>query len=391
MIFEFVIVYQWEQGVNIRGVLSERIGGVLADNFNEFDFDAIDQIVRVNFERRPLRVNGTTIPAVDRVVLGFTLDLPDGTTSTRTVVDQFVDALRAAPIEHVAKFEDPLLRQELSRYAEEISALEMKLRRVLSVIYLHACCDRPYELLRDEREKPMNPVAADQMRNVAENEFYGLTFGQYVNLNQRPDMARLPLLVGLIRDNETYEALRTELVRRSVQDEDDAVFIAGLRERMEAIEAMRNCVAHNRRPSKRIRGNYVTALPELMGTPEGEGTLDKLLNRWSMAWEYEQSNTEMVWDAEARRAVEQAMESAEWNEEAKTITFSDLDEPRRFKTVSNRDELEDYLREAASAAFYVNAPWEGGEPAFKCDEDGVVEGVLSGYEDQLNSFFAESS
>ena len=36
------------------------------------------------------------------------------------------------------KFEDPLLRAELTERASEIFSLEMKLRRVLSLIYLQA-------------------------------------------------------------------------------------------------------------------------------------------------------------------------------------------------------------------------------------------------------------
>ncbi len=384
MIFEFVIVYQGEEGTPIRDVLTERISRVLSDNLNEFDFYAIERMVRVNYERRPPLVDGEIPPSGQLAVSGFTLELPDETASARTVIDDFVDALRAAPIEHVVKFEDPLLRRELAQRAEELFVLEMKLRRVLSVIYVHAYRDQLYDLLREETVKPMNPAPEEHMQDVAENEFFFLTFGQYVGLNHRPDMTKLPFLVDLIRNNETYEALRTELERLPVEDEDDAVFLASLKERMDPIEAMRNCVAHNRRPSKRATDNYLNARPQV------EQDLDDLLTRWSQAWQDEMDDGEMPWDTAARMAVEQAMESAEWDEEAKTIILADADEPRMSMTVSSREELENCLRDVADAAFYVNVPWEDGESVFECYEDGVVEDVLSEYEDQLAAFFAEA-
>ncbi|MDR3158404.1 MAG: hypothetical protein LBU11_05210 [Zoogloeaceae bacterium] len=36
-------------------------------------------------------------------------------------------------------------------------------------------------------------------------------------------------------------------------------FISSLTENMDAIEKMRNAVAHNRRPSKEVKGNYEKA------------------------------------------------------------------------------------------------------------------------------------
>ena len=100
-----------------------------------------------------------------------------------------------------------------------------------------------------------------------------MTFGQYVSLNQRPEF-KLPALLFAIRDADTYDAFRAELDRSPIKQEDDAVLVAGLRERMEAIESMRNCVAHNRRPTRGVIENYDTARPEL------DRMLDEYLARW---------------------------------------------------------------------------------------------------------------
>lgn len=381
MIFEFVVVYRREEGMSIHDILTDRIGRVLADNLNEVDSNTLRRIIGISFERNISQSNGEAVSPEHQILLSFTIDLPDETESIRTVVDEFADELQTSPIEHVVKFEDPLLHQELAQYAQEIFALEMKLRRVLSVIYLSAYQGNdPYDLLREEAARPMakeQPTPA-QMQAAIENQFFHLTFSQYVGLNRRPDITKVPSLVELIRVKETYEALRSELERVPVGDEDDAVFIAGLKERMEAIEAMRNCVAHNRRPSKRIVDNYVNVLPEL------EMSLDDIISQWSQVVE-----DEMFWDTEARKAVEQAMESASWEDENRKVIFNDSDDHRSSKVVSSREELESYLGELARSAFYANAPHDEEGFVFECDEDAVVHGVLSNYEDRLASFFGE--
>ena len=287
MTFEGVIVYQREEGIRIHTILLERLREVLTDNLNEFDDDATARMLLLNFERSAEPVTDEASVTRRRTVLGFTLELPDETASARMVIDEFADALLAVPVEHVVKFEDPLLRQELAQRAEELFALEMKLRRVLSVIYLQAYRDKPYDLLRDETTKPMNPPQEAQMQAAAENEFFFLTFSQYVGLNQRPGVRQLPALVELIRSNDTYEALRRELERQPVEDEDDAVFLAGLRARMNAIEAMRNCVAHNRRPAPTVTENYLNTRPQV------EDALDQFLARWALVWQDEIDDGEM--------------------------------------------------------------------------------------------------
>jgi hypothetical protein len=257
MIFEFIIVHQHHEDGNILSILCEHLREALEANLNDVEDDALARMVQINFHR-PLPV---LADGVLRAMLGFSLELTEETASIREVVDEFSDALMADPIEHTVKFEDPLLRAELATRAEEIFTLEMKLRRVLSIIYHNAYPDAdPYDLLREETVQPMASAKPqkEQMKVAAENQFFHLTFGQYVNLNQRPAIKDL---VTLIRNEDTYEAFRAILLRQPIEREDDASFVAGLKERMDSIEKMRNAVAHNRRPSKTATNDYLTALP----------------------------------------------------------------------------------------------------------------------------------
>lgn len=257
MIFEFIIVHQPHEDEPILDILCQRLRDALEANLNDVEETELSRMVRINFQR-PLPVN---VDASPRALLGFSLELTEETDSIRDVVDGYADALMGEPIQHAVKCEDPLLRAELALRAEELFALEMKLRRVLSIIYHHAYpVADPYDLLREESVRPTTnqKPQMEQMKAAAENQFFHLTLGQYVGLNQRPAIKDL---VALIRNEDTYEAFRAELLRQPIEQEDDASFLAGLKERMDSIEKMRNCVAHNRRPSKEATNDYLNAFP----------------------------------------------------------------------------------------------------------------------------------
>lgn len=284
MIFEFLIVYKHAHGIDIIDLIRDCLGKVLEDNLNEFDDESVAHMMMPRLERRA--VVGADDESSLRVLFGFALDLPAETAAPRLVVDEFADALNTVPVVHLVKFDDPLIRADLARWADEIYDLEMKLRRVLTFVYLHAYQDGdPYELLHEESEQPIKSarLKAEEMRTRAENQFFHLTFGQYVNLNRRPEF-KLPYLLALVRDKEAYDGLREELARAPVEDEDDAVLLAGLKERMDAIEAMRNCCAHSRRPSKKVEENYINASPLL------HQLLDGYLARWEWQEPVEANN-----------------------------------------------------------------------------------------------------
>jgi hypothetical protein len=282
MIFEILLTYRHTDGTDIQQHLSDVLGKVLEDNYVEFDATEVGDFLNVRHARLGAEHVEGEQEAGRHILLGIELALPGELDSgtERILVDEFVGLLfETPPVLHLVKFEDPLLREDLAVFANEIFLLEMKLRRVLTLIYLHAHqSSGPYDLLRDEatqitaKEKP----SGDQMKAVAENQFFHLTFGQYVGLNTRSEIKQVSTLLDIIRASSDYDAFRTEISRLPIEQEDDAVLLAGLRERMNAIEAMRNCVAHNRRPTRRMVENYTNARPLL------DHLLDGYLARWEM-------------------------------------------------------------------------------------------------------------
>ena len=247
-------------------MLRESLGRALEDNQNDFEDGDIPDMIQLRFQREGEESTEEGHGTCRHVLIDFALELPDETEQMREVVEAFAKSLaETPPIFHVVKFEDPLLKAELADRASEIFSLEMKLRRILSIIYLQAYQDeKPFDLLRDESEQPLSKreLTEQQMQAAIENQFFHLTFGQYTNLNQRPSLKQADLL-AVIRDSESYEALHGKLLKVPVEHERDAEFLATLKSLMNPIEGMRNSVAHNRRPSKKIAQNYPSARTQL--------------------------------------------------------------------------------------------------------------------------------
>lgn len=383
MTFEFTIVYQHEDGSDIREILHERLHGVLEDSLNEFNHETTSRMLRVNFERNDSPITDAQGVTRTRTVLVFSVQLPDETASLRTVVDEFADALDAAPIEHAVKFEDPLLHGELAQRAEELFALELKLRRVLSVIYLHAYHERPYELLHEERMKPQpenNPPTPADMERAKENEFFHLTFRQYGNLNQRPDITnKAPALLQMMEQTGTHAALLAELARKPIQHSDDAGFLASLRDSTHAIEAMRNCVAHYRRPPQELTRRYLNDLPNV------HRDLDYFLENNRADW-LDALGDDVEEDHRAREVIRLALEDAVWDEAAQTVHLRTPEGDHI--TVHSREELESELRSLASDVWHGHAMRIDGEYVGICDDATWVAEMLEDYEEQMERVFA---
>lgn len=280
MSFEFLIAYRHTGDDRIQEVVTDVLAEVMEPDVDGSDRETVRSLIRWRHARAGDATESEDGAISRHMVLAFALELPADDVATERVVGEFTSALcETPPVYHVVKFEDPVLRLELAQRAEEIFALEMKLRRVLTFIYLHAYQNGdPYNLLEDESVQPMakDKPEREQMRAAVENQFFHLTFAQYIGLNKRPPL-QVGHLLSMVRDSASYDAFRDEVSRTPVAYEEDASLLAGLRERMQAVETMRNCVAHNRRPTRGVVQNYDNVRPLL------DSMLDAYLGRWEIA------------------------------------------------------------------------------------------------------------
>lgn len=280
MTFEFLIACRITAEADIKQTLTELLTGILAEKQNSFNEGILADMIRIRHQRLVAGGPDDAATIGNPALVGFTVELPDDTRDAEDVITDFVNALpETPPISHTVKFEDPLLEAYLAERASEIFALEMKLRRVLSLVYLNAYqLEDPLNLLREERrENQPQPIPeSEHMIAVKENQFFHLVFSQYVNLNQRHEPRSVQDLMESIRSSCEYDTFRAKIMQSPIiGDEEDAGFIANLRGIMTQIESMRNCVAHNRRPSRNIRDSY----------PNARDQLDAKLNEYLARWE----------------------------------------------------------------------------------------------------------
>ena len=284
MTFEFLVACRLLPATDTKQMLTELLARVLENNGVDLPEGVIAEMVQLRHER-PGSEGADDDGQMNRhMLIGFSLELPEDIESIQSVIEEFAEALPdTGPVFHAVKFEDPLLKDQLAERATEIFTIEMKLRRVLSLIYLHAYQDDndPFDLLQDEtvqipqKERPR----PEQMEAASENQFFHLLFSQYINLNTRAGPQLLSIL-DFIRNSEQYDALRVEILRNPIEHKKDAEFLTSLKNLMDPIEGMRNCVAHNRRPTRSLIDNY----------PNARRELEERLNEYLTQWEVQRDN-----------------------------------------------------------------------------------------------------
>lgn len=263
MTFEFLIASHGAFDEDIDVLLMVLLSEALEANQYEFDDDDPLEMVQITHVRESDRQYQGADGAAHTLV-GFTVELDDAGLS-KAVIDDFAQSLVGfGPIHHAIRFEDPVLQDELADMGATIFRLEMKLRRVLSFIYLHAYPNGPYNLLQKDRVRTMPANVPEKgMREAMENQFFHLTFSDYIRLN-RLRALDLEGLQEAILESDTLESLKAELLNAPIVHEGDVDLINDLQQLMDPIERMRNCVAHNRRPDTDTREDYAVAHPRLL-------------------------------------------------------------------------------------------------------------------------------
>ena len=180
------------------------------------------------------------------------------------IIKRFAELVREDDrVLHVVKFYDDVLLEQNLSLMREVFAAEMKLRQVISLIYLAARKNDFYNLL--EKDKISLPKTAPKdektYADVCENEFYHLTFGQYAALNNRKEVTNHKDLIEVVAQVGSFDELKARLLDNPINDEKDADLLASLRDLMSRIEEFRNCVAHNRKVTAELSEFYTVSRP----------------------------------------------------------------------------------------------------------------------------------
>ena len=270
MKFEFLITCHLDQGSDTDDIIGI-LDAILQDSsdavsLNEHDF--ADASLFIGCKR------SIDEPSVDgaNTLIGFSVQLAieqtkENTENIENVIREFGYRLyQETWISHVVKFEDAIFEQKLFDIGTEIYAIEMKLRRVLSIIYLKSVRHKhPFDLFSGEKIKlrQRNSMEPRVMRELLENQFFRFQFTEYIQVNQR-QVTQMGELLEIARDSDSFEAFRQTLMNNPISTENDVELLSSLTRIMEPIEKMRNCVAHNRHPTGDEATNYVNARDQLI-------------------------------------------------------------------------------------------------------------------------------
>ena len=204
----------------------------------------------------------------DKYIAGFVLDLEE---DLEEITLEFGKKLQEDEnIYLVTKYNDEGMQVEHKEYAKTIFVLEMRLREVISFIFLDTYKEDYHNLLKEVDVKIQHNTPDTEYYNKHfENEFFFLLFSDYIKLNSVIKLDKLDLMKIIIDSNE-YADLKQKIQSRGIIKEEYNDFLAGIKQYLEPIENIRNCIAHHRSFSSRMVMNY----------DRGYNNLDRKINEF---------------------------------------------------------------------------------------------------------------
>lgn len=268
MICKFLTICdaEFNQAV-IREVLISNLSESLLNDLDEIDEANLENSLEITMFKTVLFMT-TVNETIHHTICCFKLEIPEEVENFQLVIDNFVSLLEADEgFKHILKFYDEHLLKSNLEFIPKLFELEMKLRKAISIIYLSTYWDGYYDLLRDDLtevvKKDNNKPTEEQMKNTQENEFFHLTFNQYVGLNKFKPVSDVRKLLEKLSTSLDFDHFKDNIEKIPVTNVVFQDFIASLNQTLNAIEKLRNCIAHNRTPTKRIIEDferfYVTA------------------------------------------------------------------------------------------------------------------------------------
>lgn len=172
-------------------------------------------------------------------------------------------------IKHLLKLNDPQLQHTLRKYGKEIFEIEMKLREALSLIFIDSYGKDFYDLLNENKVDPRSPPSAKEMSESYENQFFFLTFRDYIQINNlwQPNLSRIKEYIEQAEDLADLKRLITP--KNPITKTEYVDFLESLESRVDSIEKLRNCVAHNRSIPDEIIEDYEMAKEPLLESING--------------------------------------------------------------------------------------------------------------------------
>ena len=237
------------------GSLKEKLLLLLKDTFDE------STTIQILIEKQPENIEDWSIfnwieikynylSNSNKYIAGFIfiLDLEE---YLNEIINEFGKKLQEDEnIDLVLKYDDEVMQVKHQQYAKEIFDLEMKLREAISFIFLDTYKVNYHNLLNEVDIKIQslnknNKPNSEYYTSHFENEFFFLLFRDYKKLNDLKKLKYHDLMEMIMNSNE-YDDLKQKIQRRGIIKKEYQDFLAGIKQNLDNIEDVRNCIAHNR-------------------------------------------------------------------------------------------------------------------------------------------------
>jgi hypothetical protein len=207
-----------------------------------------------------------------RFLIGFNIDFEDIETDIDSAIKTFCKNIQENEnCEFIVKFYDDNLLSNLKTLYDEVFEIEMKLREIITFIFISTYENDYYNLLDFQKINPKikrvkKQGIPDFLKDRFQNEFFFLTFSDYRSLKV-PDIIKSSTVINLLAENnKTTKTLKRSILNLGVFKEEKSKyvdFLNSIEEDLESIETIRNCVAHNRQPTDEEIQNYEKARDNL--------------------------------------------------------------------------------------------------------------------------------
>lgn len=225
---------------------------------------------------------------------------------------------------NILKLSDSSQFEKGQNYRSEIYQIEMSLRQITH-----------YILTYNNRNIKLSDIFKDfnitfwkegwkeaSAKQHFENELYHIPFGDYVKFEE-PKQIEDKQLLKVLYTSTTFEEFRGYLGNRLLGEERHRAFFSSIKQDMDAIERMRNIIAHNRSIDTDIEEDY-------------KKSRDKLNNQIVLFWNDESlqfaqqmsmsEDYKFIWEAPAKRKIEEILQnSTTWDIEQEYVEIYNYD------------------------------------------------------------------